>query len=213
MYGTIMHKSFNISRVVQSQRYGKTLYLFICIQKKKNNMFPSKKIRTKSIGQHILQVFIFQASLIRPLSEAGKLKLAGDMAELEFTISQFVSEYGAKMEQLGAAYKALRTFRPLLFLDSAQLTAAHHTSDLSKLILIHHLIVRSQSINKGLPLPNTVYDLSRHEYMKWMDGQSEKEAVQLALDAITKGNKLKSGELQEIPEFKLIMELASEEEE
>ncbi|CAO3693108.1 unnamed protein product [Rhizopus stolonifer] len=171
------------------------------------------KIWTKSIGQHILQVFIFQASLIRPLSEAGKLKLAGDMAELEFTISQFVSEYGTKMEQLGAAYKALRTFRPLLFLDSAQLTAAHHTSDLSKLILIHHLIVRSQSINKGLPLPNTVYDLSRHEYMKWMDGQSEKEAVQLALDAITKGNKLKSGELQEIPEFKLIMELASEEEE
>ncbi|KAG1042930.1 hypothetical protein G6F43_011776 [Rhizopus delemar] len=166
-----------------------------------------------AIGQHILEVFIFQASMIRPLSEAGKLKLAGDMAELEFTISQFLSEYGAKMEQLAGAYKALRTFRPLLFLDSAQLTAAHHTSDLSKLILIHHLIVRSQSSNKGLILPNTVYDLSRQEYMKWMNGQTEKEAIQLALDAITKGNKIKLGELQDIPEFKLIMELVSEEEE
>ncbi|KAG1447597.1 hypothetical protein G6F46_005534 [Rhizopus delemar] len=165
-----------------------------------------------AIGQHILEVFIFQASMIRPLSEAGKLKLAGDMAELEFTISQFLSEYGAKMEQLAGAYKALRTFRPLLFLDSAQLTAAHHTSDLSKLILIHHLIVRSQSSNKGLILPNTVYDLSRQEYMKWMNGQTEKEAIQLALDAITKGNKIKLGELQDIPEFKLIMELISEEE-
>ncbi|KAI9250271.1 Golgi transport complex subunit 5-domain-containing protein [Sporodiniella umbellata] len=169
------------------------------------------KIWVKAIGQHILQVFVFQASLIRPLSEAGKLKLAGDMAELEFTISQFVSEYSVKMEQLGAAYKALRTFRPLLFLDSAQLTAAHHTADLSKLVLIHHLIVRSHSGNKGLPLPNTVYDLSRHDYMKWMDSQTEKEAVQLALDAITKGNRSALNDLQDIPEFKLIIELASEE--
>lgn len=157
-----------------------------------------------------MQVFIFQASLIRPLSEAGKLKLAGDMAELEFTISQFLSEYGAKMEEIGASYKALRTFRPLLFLDSAQLTAAHHTSDLSKLILIHHLIVRSN--HKGLPLPYSVYELSRQEYMKWIMNNSEKESVQLAIDAITKGNN-KSNEIQDIPEFKLIMELVSEEEE
>ncbi|PHZ14047.1 uncharacterized protein RHIMIDRAFT_200796 [Rhizopus microsporus ATCC 52813] len=164
----------------------------------------------KDISQYVLQVFIFQASLIRPLSEAGKLKLAGDMAELEFMISQFLSEYGAKMEEIGASYKALRTFRPLLFLDSAQLTAAHHTSDLSKLILIHHLIVRSN--HKGLPLPYSVYELSRQEYMKWIMNNSEKESVQLAIDAITKGNN-KSNEIQDIPEFKLIMELVSEEEE
>jgi len=66
-------------------------------------------------------VFIFQASIVRPLSEAGKLKLAGDMAELEFTISQFMSEYGARTEEVGDEYKALRAFRPLLFLDSAHI--------------------------------------------------------------------------------------------
>ncbi|EPB89138.1 hypothetical protein HMPREF1544_04005 [Mucor circinelloides 1006PhL] len=173
------------------------------------------KTWVRQISKHILYVFIFQASIVRPLSEAGKLKLAGDMAELEFTISQFMSEYGARTEEVGDEYKALRAFRPLLFLDSAQLTAAHHTSGLSKLVLIHHLIVRSQQQQqaKSLPLPYTVYDLSRQEYMAWMETQSsEKEAVQLAVDAITNGSKLKKSELDEIPEYRLIMQIASEEE-
>ncbi|KAI7888110.1 Golgi transport complex subunit 5-domain-containing protein [Mucor mucedo] len=167
----------------------------------------------KQISKHILHVFIFQASLVRPLSEAGKLKLAGDMAELEFTISQFMSEYGARIEEVGDEYRALRAFRPLLFLDSAQLTAAHHTSGISNLILVHHLIVRSQQQQgKSLQLPNTVYDLSREEYMKWMDSiRNQHESVQLALDAITKGSKLTQFQLEEIPEYKLILQIASEE--
>ncbi|KAG2203028.1 hypothetical protein INT47_013244 [Mucor saturninus] len=166
----------------------------------------------RQISKHILHVFIFQASLVRPLSEAGKLKLAGDMAELEFTISQFMSEYGARIEEVGDEYRALRAFRPLLFLDSAQLTAAHHTSGISNLILVHHLIVRSQQQGKSLQLPNTVYDLSREEYMKWMDSiRNQHESVQLALDAITKGSKLTQFQLEEIPEYKLILQIASEE--
>ncbi|KAI8362658.1 Golgi transport complex subunit 5-domain-containing protein [Blakeslea trispora] len=165
----------------------------------------------KQISKHTLHVFIFQASLVRPLSEAGKLKLAGDMAELEFTVSQFLSEYGAKMEEIGDEYRALRAFRPLLFLDSAQLTAAHHTSGLSKLILIHHLIVRSQQQQRSLPLPHTVYDLSREDYMKWMSNQTtEKEAIQLVMDAISNNSKLTKRELEEMPEYKYIQQIASE---
>lgn len=102
----------------------------------------------------------------------------------------------------------------MLFLDSAQLTAAHHTSGISNLILVHHLIVRSQQQQqqKTLQLPNIVYDLSREEYMKWMDSvDNEKESVQLALDAITKGSKLSESQLEEIPEYKLILEIASAE--
>ncbi|KAI9254403.1 Golgi transport complex subunit 5-domain-containing protein [Helicostylum pulchrum] len=170
------------------------------------------KTWARKISKYILHVFIFQASLVRPLSEAGKLKLAGDMAELEFTISQFMSEYGARIEEVGDEYRALRAFRPLLFLDSAQLTAAHHTAGISKLILIHHLIVRSQQQQKALQLPNTLYDLSREEYMKWMDSiDNEKEVVQLALDSITKGSKLTESQLEEIVEYKLILAIASDE--
>lgn len=99
----------------------------------------------------------------------------------------------------------------MLFLDSAQLTAAHHTSGLSKLVLIHHLVVRSQQQQISLPLPNTVYDLSRQEYMKWMETQTdEKEAVQLAIDAISNGSKLTKSQLNDIPEYKLILQIASD---
>lgn len=100
----------------------------------------------------------------------------------------------------------------MLFLDSAQLTAGHHTAGISKLVLIHCLIVRSQQQQKALQLPNTLYDLSREEYMKWMDSiDNEKEVVQLALDSITKGSKLTESQLEEIVEYKLILAIASDE--
>lgn len=76
---------------------------------------------------------------------------------------------------------------------------------------MHHLIVRSQQQARSLSLPNTVYDLSREEYMKWMDSlDNENEAVQLAIDAISKGSKLTEAQLDEIPEYKLILEIASD---
>ncbi|KAI8388643.1 Golgi transport complex subunit 5-domain-containing protein [Radiomyces spectabilis] len=164
----------------------------------------------RQIGKYMLHVFVFQASLISPLSEAGKLKLAGDMAEIEFITSSFLSDYGVRIEEIGDEYKALRVLRPLLFLDSVQLTAAHHTAGLSKLVLIHHLVVRSQSSTPRLALPYSVYDLSPREYMEWMERLSEQEQVSLAVDAITKGSNLTAHELETIPENRLIIEIAEQ---
>ena len=44
-----------------------------------------------------------------------------------------------------------------------------------------------------------------------MDGlnNNDKEAVQLAIDAISKGSKLTESQLENIPEYKLILEIAS----
>ncbi|KAI8072374.1 Golgi transport complex subunit 5-domain-containing protein [Gongronella butleri] len=164
------------------------------------------KTWVKAIAQHILRVFVFQASLVRPLSEAGKLKLAGDMAEIEFIVSQLLAEYGMRIEEAGAVYKGLRSFRPLLFLDSAQLAAAHHAAGLPPLVQIHHLIVRSQTTSQPLSLPHTVYDLSRQEYMAWMDAQTTKEAVQLAFDALTRNIQDDTRESQEFRAIQAIVE-------
>lgn len=50
--------------------------------------------------------------------------------------------------------------------------------------------------------------------MKWMDSiNNDKEAVQLAIDAISKGSKLTESQLENIPEYKLILEIASEDDE
>ncbi|ORX48819.1 hypothetical protein DM01DRAFT_1338475 [Hesseltinella vesiculosa] len=160
----------------------------------------------KKIAQSILKVFVFQASLVRPLSEAGKLKLAGDMAEIEFITSQFLNEYGVRLEEIGSVYKGLRSFRPLLFLDTAQLSAAHHTAGLPPLVLIHHLVVRSQTTAHPLSLPHTVYGLSRQEYMAWMEAQESEEAVQLAYDAVKRSTQGVSE--NDNPEYRVISTIA-----
>ncbi|RUS22634.1 hypothetical protein BC938DRAFT_475222 [Jimgerdemannia flammicorona] len=175
---------------------------------------------TKQIAQRLLFVFIFQASLVRPLSEAGKLKLTGDMTQLEFSLSQLVGEHGMKLQDLGEDYQAFRAFKsvaksikghpPLLFLDVTQLAAAHHTSQLPTLVLLHHLIVRSTSPLTTLPLPHKVYSSTEADYMKWVDEHTGVQAVEFILTAITKGSKVSEEDREKVPEYRLMKELVKE---
>jgi hypothetical protein len=136
--------------------------------------------------------------LIRPLSEVGKLKLAADMAQLEFAVSQFLSDHGITLDQIGDGYKALRAIRPLLFLDTSQLSAAHHTANVPAIVLLHHLIARSPP--SALPLPHKHHHMSKMDYMKWVDKHTEKEAIEFALEGV------KSGDPKQL-EYRLIMDL------
>ncbi|CAO3692806.1 unnamed protein product [Umbelopsis ramanniana] len=153
------------------------------------------------IAKRIIHVFIFQASLVRPLSEVGKLKLAADMAQLEFAVSQFVSEHGVTLDQIGDEYKALRAIRPLLFLDTSQLSAAHHTANVPDLIILHHLIVRSPP--NTLPLPHKYHHMSKPEYMKWADKHSEGETIKFAIEGVQSGD-------SKLLEYRLIMDRFSD---
>ncbi|KAF3966332.1 hypothetical protein CMV_009553 [Castanea mollissima] len=71
----------------------------------------------RNMASRVLIFFIRHASLVRPLSESGKLRMARDMAELELAVGQNLFP----VEQLGAPYRALRAFRPLIFLETSQL--------------------------------------------------------------------------------------------
>jgi hypothetical protein len=53
---------------------------------------------------------------VRPLSEAGKLRMVRDISVLEFAVGEKLYP----VEQLGAPYRAVRAFRPLLFLETEQ---------------------------------------------------------------------------------------------
>ncbi|CAA3012698.1 conserved oligomeric Golgi complex subunit 5 [Olea europaea subsp. europaea] len=57
----------------------------------------------RSMASWVLIFFIRHASLVRPLSESGKLRMARDMAELELAVGQNLFP----VEQLGAPYQAL----------------------------------------------------------------------------------------------------------
>ncbi|KAJ8301246.1 hypothetical protein KUTeg_020233 [Tegillarca granosa] len=63
------------------------------------------------IACRCVDLFVRHASLIRPLGEGGRLRLAADFAQMELAISPFCK----RVSDLGKQYRVLRAFRPLLF--------------------------------------------------------------------------------------------------
>ncbi|KAJ3110915.1 Conserved oligomeric Golgi complex subunit, partial [Physocladia obscura] len=132
----------------------------------------------KAVGTRLIDFFLRQASLIRPLNtEVGKLKLTTDMTQLEFILNQWISPTSLKLDvAMGSSYKALRSFRQLLFLDMSQVAATHHTADIPKVVVAHHLIVRAHPL---IHLPITAFGWTELGYSDWLDVHSEDDAVKL----------------------------------
>lgn len=59
------------------------------------------------IACRCVELFVRHASLIRPLGEGGKLRLAADFAQMELAISPFCK----RISDLGKHYRLLRSFR------------------------------------------------------------------------------------------------------
>jgi hypothetical protein len=138
--------------------------------------------RILRIAKHALRSFVVHASLIRPLGEGGKLKLTSDMTELEFAISQLLGSAPPPcptMSDCGADFKALRTFRALIFKDDLSNSLEEllpSQSGMAVFEVAHHIIVRSQAIL----LPHELHKWSRIEYLKWLDNHKDgSDAMQL----------------------------------
>ncbi|KAM3832432.1 conserved oligomeric Golgi complex subunit 5 isoform 2-T2 [Vipera latastei] len=63
--------------------------------------------RTEGIAQRAIQIFIRNASLLRPLGEGGKMRLAADFAQMELAVAPLCR----RVSDLGKPYKLLRSFR------------------------------------------------------------------------------------------------------
>ncbi|GFZ05503.1 golgi transport complex protein-like protein [Actinidia rufa] len=121
---------------------------------------------TRSMASRVLRYFIRHASLVRPLSESGKLRMARDMAELELAVGQNLFP----VEQLGRQYRALRAFRPVIFLETSQLGASPLLQDLEPSVVLHHLYVRGP---EELQSPMQRNKLTPLQYSLWLDSQGE----------------------------------------
>ncbi|KAL6543351.1 Conserved oligomeric Golgi complex subunit [Orobanche hederae] len=120
----------------------------------------------RSMASRVLIFFLRQASLVRPLSESGKLRMARDMAELELVVAQNLFP----VEQLGAPYRALRAFRPVIFLETSQLGSSPLLRDLPPSVVLHHLYSRAP---EDLQSPLQRNKLTPLQYSLWMDSQGE----------------------------------------
>jgi hypothetical protein len=142
-----------------------------------SRLLPSRKTATpgienictrlvQSMASRVLVFFIRHASLVRPLSESGKLRMARDMAELELAVGQNLFP----VEQLGAPYRALRAFRPLIFLETSQLASSPLLQDLPPNVILHHLYTRGP---EELQSPLQRNKLTPMQYSLWLDSQGE----------------------------------------
>ena len=115
---------------------------------------------------------------MRPLSEEGKVKLAGEITQFEFSLSQLCNGVGIKLVTdpfLSDAYKILRSFKPLLFLETKQLVDKKQIEFLPKVIVIHHLFVRAFP---NLSLPPWHFSWTEAQYSDWLD-KNESESLNL----------------------------------
>lgn len=158
----------------------------------------------RSMASRVLVFFIRHASLVRPLSESGKLRMARDMAELELAVGQNLFP----VEQLGPPYRALRAFRPLIFLETSQLEASPLLQDLPPSVILHHLYSRGPD---ELQSPLQRNKLTPLQYSLWLDSQVEDQiwkGIRATLDDYAV--KVRSrGDKEFSPVYPLMLQLGS----
>jgi len=118
------------------------------------------------LSSRIVEYFIRQATLLRPLGEQGKLKLAADMAQLEFVIGPLQS-----VRELGC-YRALRALRPFIFVETLRISECDEVSILAPSAVLHHLFSRASA---SLQSPHTLQNWTLIQYDEWLEKHTEQD--------------------------------------
>ncbi|XP_069765263.1 conserved oligomeric Golgi complex subunit 5 isoform X2 [Narcine bancroftii] len=91
---------------------------------------------TENIAQRAIQLFIRNASLLRPLGEGGKMRLAADFAQMELAVAPLCR----RVSDLGKSYRLLRSFRPMLFQTSEHIANSPAAGDIIPYSTILHFL-------------------------------------------------------------------------
>ncbi|KAG7235839.1 hypothetical protein INR49_002164 [Caranx melampygus] len=146
---------------------------------------------TESIAQRAIELFIRHASLLRPLGEGGKMRLAADFAQMEMAVAPLCR----RVSDLGKPYRMLRSFRPLLFQTSELIASSPAVGDLIPYsTLLHFLFTRAPSELKS---PHQRAEWSIARYSQWLDDHpSERDRLTLirgALEAYVQSVRARQG--------------------
>ncbi|GMF22978.1 unnamed protein product [Phytophthora fragariaefolia] len=125
---------------------------------------PVASFATKCLAdlvERLISVFIRHASLIRPLTENGKLRLANDMTQLELRLENIIP-----LRNAGAPYAELRAFRHMIFLDNSEILRDPTIDKIRPSNVWHHLTSRGPP---ELQLPHQMKHWTASKYIEWLD--------------------------------------------
>ncbi|KAF7233805.1 hypothetical protein EG68_08483 [Paragonimus skrjabini miyazakii] len=131
-----------------------------------------------------IDAFLYNVSLVSPLNERGRLRLAADCAEFELALAPLLaSKVGSSLAMLAPeAYARLRAFRPILLAETEQITNAFISSsdqisdaklDIENLppsLVCQHLFSRAPA---EIRPPHSVAGWSTTRYIAWALAQTE----------------------------------------
>ncbi|XP_069085933.1 conserved oligomeric Golgi complex subunit 5 [Pleurodeles waltl] len=134
---------------------------------------------TEAIAQRAIEVFIRNASLLRPLGEGGKMRLAADFAQMELAVAPLCR----RVSDLGKPYRLLRSFRPLLFQTSEHIATSPAIGDIIPYSTILQFLFTRAPPELKSPYQRAEWSFAR--YSQWLDDHpSEKDRLILIRGAL-----------------------------
>uniref|UniRef100_A0A1B6CBT0 Conserved oligomeric Golgi complex subunit 5 n=1 Tax=Clastoptera arizonana TaxID=38151 RepID=A0A1B6CBT0_9HEMI len=133
------------------------------------------------VASRCIELFLRHASLVRPVSAAGRIKLAIDMKQIETAVSPLCKQ----LSELGRTYRLLRSFRPLIETSPEEVAECNLLGE-----LIPHSLALMSLFNRAppeIPSPHQSANWSVARLSQWLDGhRSEKERLELLSGALQK---------------------------
>ncbi|XP_043944475.1 conserved oligomeric Golgi complex subunit 5 [Protopterus annectens] len=159
---------------------------------------------TEIIAQRAIDVFIRNASLLRPLGEGGKMRLAADFAQMELAVAPLCR----RVSDLGKPYRLLRSFRPLLFQTSEHIANSPAVGELiPHSTIIHFLFSRAPPELKS---PHQRAEWCIPRYSQWLDDHpAEKDRLLLirsSLEAYVQAVRAREGK-EFAPVYPIMLQL------
>uniref|UniRef100_A0A3Q2D939 Conserved oligomeric Golgi complex subunit 5 n=1 Tax=Cyprinodon variegatus TaxID=28743 RepID=A0A3Q2D939_CYPVA len=135
--------------------------------------------RTEPVAQRAVLLFLRHASLLRPLGEGGKMRLAADFAQMEMAVAPLCR----RVSDLGKPYRMLRSFRPLLFQTSELIASSPAVGDLIPYSTVLHFLFSRAPPELRSPHQRAEWSIAR--YSQWLDDHpSEKDRLALIRGAL-----------------------------
>lgn len=121
----------------------------------------------RALVMRLLRTFVSHAALVRPLEEAGLLKLAHDLAQFEASLSLL-----AHVNTMEEAYQELRAFRQLIFIEDPEQSPRSFLSEdclreLRPSTVLHFLCSRCPG---ELSSPHVARSQTQTAFVHWLIG-------------------------------------------
>lgn len=132
----------------------------------------------KDLSVKIIELFVQNLSILRPISVKGRLRIKSDCAQLENLIQTIITDMGL----LGNSYRTLRSIA-VLFVESPEKLVAAESNLIPSYIILFMLFGHAAD---DLMSPHKAAGWSDEKLIQWLSEHKERERLELIAGALQK---------------------------